>query len=191
MQSYFRIFDDFLEDFDSLREHATQLDFTGVINPEDGVLYPDVSTDVPKEVIEEITKKLSIREVHRCFFRLTTENTKGAPHQAHTDTAMGPRSLMLYMQDGPGGTSLVAHKETGLRTDPFNQWARATWQRDTKRPEAWEIYDLAPMKANRAAVFNSRLMHRAEPIGGFGSTPADGRLVLTMFYTPQETSWLS
>ena len=108
-----------------------------------------------------------------------------APHQAHTDTLMGNFSLMLYLnrlEDCEGGTSFVIHKEALIDSSPINDKQLKVWQRDTNTPEAWQIKDVSQMIPNRACIFDANLMHRAEPIGGFGDNSQNARLVLTAFY---------
>lgn len=182
-----KIIDNVIGDFDNLNEYARKLSYEGVENPADGVTYPDISTQVPEPTLHEIKEVLEKEVGHEirigaAFFRLTTKNTEGDPHQAHNDTAMGRYSFMLYMQDGPGGTALVRHKATGLDRDPWTPREWEAWRDDTNREDAWEITYLADMKANRGFLFDSKLMHRAEPVGGFGNDASDGRLVLTVFF---------
>lgn len=182
------IVDNFLDDFPAFNRHARSVDYSGVVNPVDGVLYPDISTDIPDDVRADIQDKLSAImgyevEIKTLFMRLTSKNTKGAPHQAHTDTVMGHFTLLLYMNDGPGGTSFVRHKETGMDSDPRNDAEYAIWRRDTNVPDAWEPYEMVSMRENRANIISSGLMHRAEPVNGFGESVEDGRLVLTAFFS--------
>jgi len=176
----FEIIDDFLPQdiFTMLRERCDKLSYAGVENPVDKVVYPNISTDIPETVLQFLGKPKTV------FLRLSLAGVK-APHQAHTDTLMGNQSLMLYLTRAKyckGGTSLVEHKSTGMRSDPRNQVEEAIWKRDTNNPLAWRVYELADMVPNRVAFFPANLMHRAEPIGGFGTDAANGRLVLTAFY---------
>lgn len=178
--SNFEIIDDFLpaELFIQLREHCDKVDYSGVVNPADGVLYPGISTDIPQNILQFFGRPKFI------FMRLSLKGVP-VPHQAHSDTLMGNESLMFYLtrhEHCKGGTSLVRHKESGLWRNPTTSKGEEIWKRDTNVPEAWEIYDMAQMQPNRAVLFDANLMHRAEPIGGFGDSPFNGRLVLTAFY---------
>ena len=183
----FKIIDNFLDDFESFRKYCDSLDYDGVTNPADGVFYPGVSLDMPDTIKGEVESKLSTHKavtVNSMFLRLSTSDTH-APHQSHTDAIMGSKSLMLYMnrrEDCAGGTSLVMHKRTGLNYHPINDKQLKVWQQDTNRPEAWQIQSMCNMVPNRAFLFDASLMHRAEPIGGFGDNQKNGRLVLTAFY---------
>lgn len=183
------IVDNFLstDTFESLRARAISNDYKGVCNPVDGLEYPDVSVNIPEVVANEIHYRLSdLRgrpvDISTMFLRLTCENTKGTPHQAHTDTVMGDYTLLLYINDGPGGTSYVTHKETGMYGDPRSEQELNAWRRDTKVPDAWMITEMVNMKKNRANIIPADLMHRAEPAGGFGKDASDGRIVLTAFF---------
>lgn len=176
----FEIIDDFLPSsvFSALREHCDKIPFQGVVNPIDGVIYPDISVDIPKAVRAFLGSPKTV------FMRLSLLGVK-APHQAHTDTLMGRESLMLYLsrpEHCRGGTSLVKHIETGMTSDPKTKEEEAIWKRDTNNPRAWMVYDIAVMQPNRAVMFDASLMHRAEPVGGFGTDAKNGRLVLTAFY---------
>lgn len=178
--SHFTIQDNFLpaEVFTRLRKHCDEISYKGVVNPVDGVMYPDISVDIPDEVLKYLGN------YRTAFMRLSLTGVK-APHQAHTDTMMGTRSLMLYLcrpQHCRGGTSLVKHIETGMTSDPSSKEEESIWQRDTNTPSAWMIHDIALMMSNRAVMFDASLMHRAEPVGGFGTDAKNGRLVLTAFY---------
>lgn len=178
--SAFEIIDDFLprDIFELLRRHCDVISYRGVVNPIDGVVYPDISVDIPKQVVSFLGRPKTV------FMRLSLAGVK-APHQAHTDTLMGKQSLMLYItrqEHCKGGTSLVKHIETGMVSDPKTAEEEAVWKRDTNNPRAWMVYDLAMMQPNRAAIFDASLMHRAEPLGGFGTDSKNGRLVLTAFY---------
>lgn len=176
------VIDNFLDDFDSFNRYARSRDFTGQINPFDGVFYPDISTDIPPAVVEEVGRKTRAKSQNAVFMRLTSKNTKGAPHQAHNDSVMGAKTFLLYLQDGPGGTSLVRHKQVGMEHGPKSAEEEAIWKRDTNTPEAWEVVDMIDMKKNRAFILPSQVMHRAEPVGGFGQSEKDGRICLIMFY---------
>ncbi len=182
------IFDNFLNSFDILNRHARSIaEFSGVENPADGVVYPDVTIDIPDLVRDEIQTHLDRifeRPVHinTMFMRLTSDATFGAPHQAHTDSVMGEFTLLLYLNDESGGTSLVRHVDTGMDRDPETNEQYEAWVRDTNVPDAWEITEMVQMRKNRANIIDAHLMHRAEPVGGFGDGQADGRIVLTAFF---------
>jgi hypothetical protein len=176
----FEVIDDFLpaDIFTMLRNHCDKIPYAGITNPVDGVVYPDISIDIPNVV------KQFFGQPKTLFMRLSLAGVK-APHQAHTDTSMGQQSLMLYLtraQHCKGGTSLVEHKETGMRSDPRDEEELNIWRRDTNNPKAWKVYEQADMVPNRVALFPANLMHRAEPVGGFGTNAENGRLVLTAFY---------
>lgn len=170
--------------FDRLRLYADEAIYEDIINPVDGVTYPAICKTIPEEVVVELRRQLKVPALNVVFMRLSLANTP-APHQAHTDTTMGKNSFMLYLTRDEfcqGGTALVEHKSLRFASDPQMERELVAWQRDTNNPDAWRVYQLARMKANRAFIFPSNLMHRAEPVGGFGSSPYDGRLVLTAFY---------
>lgn len=180
--------DDFLSNYPEFREHLDVICYNGVTNPVDGVFYPGVSIQIPENVSSEVHSNIEHLEgetvtINAMFLRLSLEGVE-APHQAHTDAVMGQRSLMLYLsrkEDCIGGTSFVTH-HNGMDRNPVNEYEEKVWAADTNNPEKWDVTSMCEMAPNRALMFDSGLMHRAEPIGGFGNSPQNGRLVLTAFY---------
>lgn len=182
------IIDNFLDDFAGFRDHCEGLIYDGQTNPVDNVFYPGVSLEIPPEIKEEIHLKISEHmgdiKFRFLFLRMSEEGVH-VPHQAHTDASMGRYSLMLYMnnlEDCIGGTSFLFHKATGMFENPINEKQLNVWKEDCNNQEAWQIRDICSMKPNRALVFDSNLIHRAEPIGGFGDNVRNSRLVLTGFF---------
>jgi hypothetical protein len=183
------IVDGFLPIYKEFREYCDTLEYGDVTSPIDSVVYPGISLAIPEHIKDEIIESLLDVEdcditVRAMFLRLTLLGMI-YPHQAHTDSSMGDCSLMLYLnrqEHCQGGTSLVTHVETGMYANPRTKGEEDIWRRDTNNPDKWQVTYLAEMQPNRAFMFDARLMHRAEPIGGFGSSAKDGRLVLTCFY---------
>lgn len=180
----------FFKDFDKVREHFDQTTYEDITNPVDGTVYPGICRDIPEEMSAEVVDKInSILETKQVagglmFARLSVEGVK-APHQAHTDLTMGPYACMVYLnrpEDCKGGTSFIQHKETGMWHHPLEDSLVEVWQRDTKNYDAWEIIKQADVETNKAVLFESALMHRAEPVEGFGKGAKDGRLVLSFFF---------
>lgn len=184
MTPYAFIVDDFLSHFDQWRTWADGLTYASEVNPIDCVAYPGIYKDVPTYgIAQRLGLLLGPVAIKACFLRLSVAGCP-VPHVAHTDSSMGEFSMMLYMNRPEhclGGTSLLRH-HNGMQTTPTTDEDLATWQRDMNRLEPWDVLMCCPMKTNRAFVFPSNLMHRAEPVGGFGTTSANGRLVLTCFF---------
>lgn len=188
MKLYTTIVDEFLSDFGTLRSWADTAKYEDVTNPIDNVVYPLIAKDVPPDIHHEVQFNLFLLmgkpiTINHLFMRLSTEGVP-VPHQVHTDLAMGEYSMMLYMtrqENCHGGTSILQHID-GMERHPQNEEEMAIWRRDMNDPSAWKITDFCPMRQNRAFIFRSDLLHRAEPVGGFGRGPRKGRLVLTAFY---------
>lgn len=184
------IVDNAIDGFEALRAYADTAVFRDHRNGPDGVVYPLICTDVPAAVAAQVVglaAEYMQREPQNAlvFMRLSPKGAP-APHQAHADHVMGTVSLMLYLNRAEhcqGGTSLVRHRATGMATGAEAEANPEAWSRDTNRPDAWEVVSMAAMKPNRAFVFDANLMHRAEPIGGFGRGRQDARLVLTGFFS--------
>ncbi|WP_293702106.1 MULTISPECIES: hypothetical protein [unclassified Sphingopyxis] len=62
----------------------------------------------------------------------------------------------------------------------INQLVEAVVNRDTATPARWEKSFTAPMRCNRLILFSPWMFHNSA--AGFGTTPADGRLVYLMFF---------
>lgn len=182
--------DDVLTNFDELRTYADTAPFRNYQNGPDGIVYPLICTEIPipvdtqmRNLVESATGE---RPSQSTIFMRASPKGVYAPHQAHSDEVMGRWSVMIYMnrsEDCQGGTSLVRHKATGMDRSPQTPDLTEAWQRDTNDPDAWDVVAMAEMRPNRGCVFDSELMHRAEPVGGFGSTQQDARLVLTGFFS--------
>lgn len=185
MKLHSLIVDDFLDDFAGWRAWADTLDYVSIENPADSVSYPGIFKEMPTW---GLTKRLSAvmrAEVRlkALFMRLSLKGVP-VPHQAHNDAVMGDYSLMIYMnrrEHCSGGTELVRHAE-GMDGVPRNAIELNTWQNDTNRSEMWTAYSQCEMRPNRAFIFDASLMHRAIPIGGFGTDATNGRLVMTAFF---------
>lgn len=183
------VIDGFLLNWQRARDLADAAVYTDVESPVDGVVYPGIWADLPGEIQWDVQNALQTYlqdEIHVAymFMRLSVAGAQ-APHQAHTDSSMGTHSMMVYMtrlEHCQGGTSLLRHKQTGMTESPVSEELLEVWRRDTNTPDAWDVRGLVDMAPNRAFIFPSERMHRAEPIGGFGNGPADGRLVLTAFF---------
>lgn len=184
------IIDGFLDSFDSLREYADSASFGTIRNDADGVDYPEICADIPDHVKAEIFSRLeSIKGApvdNPVLFMRRSPAGIHCPHQVHSDKTMGKYSLMLYMnriEDCQGGTSFLSHKATGIGYNPEWQEFVSIITADQNNSDAWDVRELASMQPNRAVIFDAARLHRAEPVGGFGETPQDMRLVLTCFFS--------
>lgn len=183
------IIDDFLDRFSELREYADTAVFEDVVNPIDGVVYPLICADIPDRIKAEIFAKLedfkgSPIESPTIFMRRSPAGVP-VPHAVHSDMSMGTHSLMLYLNRPAhcqGGTSFLSHKATGIGYNPEHPAFADIVVSDQNNYDAWTIRDMIAMKPNRAAIFDASRLHRAEPSGGFGTTPRDMRVVLTCFF---------
>ena len=184
------IIDDFLESFEALREYADTAVFSDVVNPVDGVVYPLICSEIPEGIRAEILAKLedfkgAPIESPTIFMRRSPAGVP-VPHAVHSDMSMGSHSLMVYLnreEDCRGGTSFLSHKATGIGYNPDRPDFAYIVAADQNNHDAWMIRDMIDMKPNRAAIFDASRLHRAEPSGGFGTTPRDMRVVLTCFFS--------
>ena len=182
------IVDNFLDDFDSLRKHCDDLSYSGFTSPVDGVFYPGISLGIPEETRAEVLGKLQkiTGEVKNpwLFLRLSLDGVD-VPHQAHNDASMGRYGMILYInrpEHCQGGTSTVRHITEGMESGPQTDKQLEIWKRDVNKYEQWEITEMIDMQHNRAWIFPTQQMHRAEKPSSYGTSPADGRLVMVAFW---------
>lgn len=178
------IHDNFLKNYDLLREFADSAEFKDEENPVDGVIYPMICAELPDEITKEVQEKVKPNNTFVLFMRMSPEGVH-CPHIAHTDNSMGDFSLMIYLnrqEHCKGGTSLIYHRQTGMAFAPEAPEMVGIARRDQNISDAWITHSHCAMAPNRAFNFPAQMFHRAEPIGGFGTTNHDSRLVLTCFY---------
>ena len=180
----------FLPNFDKLQTHLESVSFDGEVNPVDGVLYPDISTDIPHWVLEYIhsviSDKFDIESMSTPFMRRMTDGLV-APHQAHSDRVMGTHSVMFYLTDpkGRAGTALLKHIRNNSLKDKGDLKAIDCFY-DTNNYIEWEEVAFIGMEKNKICIFHSDCWHRAEPVQGYGKDSTDSRIVLTWFFTATE-----
>lgn len=182
------VIDGFISSYGDLREYANTAKFETEVNPVDGVEYPHICKEIPQAIRSEIIIKLSkavgkMINVGAMFMRMSPEGVN-VPHMAHTDNSMGAYSCMLYMNDNDfAGTSLLRHRETGISYAPESDKYLGPVLKDQNNVSAWVKIAGVTMKQNRAFIFDAGNFHCAEPVGGFGDTQENSRLVLTVFFT--------
>lgn len=183
------IVDKFIDDYEWFRGYCDLLEYSDQVNPVDNTSYPGINISIPEGIRGEVITKLQRITNTRIlrstmFLRLTCGGTD-VPHQAHNDASMGQHVCIVYInrpEHCKGGTSFVKHKERGMANGPSSDEESEIWQRDTNDYDKWEITEMYQMVSNRALIFDSSIMHRAEPPSGFGDGARDGRLVLSCFF---------
>lgn len=178
------ILDDFLPIYDDLKAFTLSCDFKDEVNPVDGVVYPYICRDIPyhDEIINQINISVGRDIVAPTLFLRMSPEGVDCPHIVHSDKSMGDYSFMLYFHE-EGGTALLRHRDSGITYNPEGSEFVDLVQRDQNSPEKWVIYQEAKAKPNRGAIFDAGLLHAAQPIGGFGASQADSRIVLTCFFS--------
>ncbi len=186
------VIDDFLPEFNELQRYAKTATFTDVVNEVDGVVYPLICTEIPNHLREAVLRMIdhefAFPESPVMFMRRSPAGIP-CPHQVHSDAGMGTHSLMLYLNDGDnceGGTSFLSHRLTGIAYNPELPEATNVIVTDQNNGDAWQIRDMVSMQPNRAVIFDAARLHRAEPVGGFGESPENIRVVLTCFFKRAE-----
>lgn len=181
-------FDKFFENIEQVSNDILSGEFKDIQNPLDGVTYPSINEDIPSYIFAELLIKLS-QALNEdivpvvMFARATTKNTPEAPHKIHSDKIMAQYSAHVYLSkewpDG-SGTSFWAHKtEGGVHLDSTDA---ETIKKDQNSQDNWTWQFTCQGFQNRILIHNACFFHRADPVGGWGETPKDGRVVLTLFF---------
>lgn len=181
-----RITYDTLENYEEAERRVRSLDFKGIVNEVDGVLYPDLSL-VPTDIGGSIHGAISDHfpehdvEITYQFARLSVEGVN-APHQVHNDLSMGQWASVLYLTD-EGGTDLCTHRALGFAGQPETERELRAWTSDTNVPDAWHVDAYIPAERNKLVMYPGDWMHRSQPIGGQGTNANNnGRLVIVTFF---------
>ena len=184
------IIDNFLECFEDVKSLAKDGVFKDEKNTYDGVVYPEICRDIPNCIAQEVEENLSKVigkniEISAMFLRRSPEDAE-CPNKVHHDLSMGQYSLMLYVNEREDmGTSFVVHRSTGIGYAPEARDFVSIIAADSNNDGAWREIEFTQSKENRALIFESERMHRAEPIGGFGKG-SESRTVLTCFFWCKE-----
>jgi hypothetical protein len=187
MKPYFYSLDDFFPwgEFNILRDYAHIAKYEDHKAPFDGVVYKNVAP-APMAIVERLTHILTwimgrrIVPMHTCF-RLSVEGSE-PPQWAHSDREVAEYGFFMFVNEGPGGTALLQHAESGMWMHPRNQYELDLWKRDYNNEGAWYLKAMVDCAPNRAILLRSELIHAAIPRGGFGGSPIDGRLILLCFF---------
>lgn len=181
------IIDNFIGSYNDLKAISLSCDFNDEVNDADGVVYPFIFKDIPQDIQDDILLAIekaigSPPKESLMFLRMSPKGVN-CPHIVHHDKVMGDYSLMLYLNEGEGGTSLVRHIETGISYAPNNEQFAKIIAYDQNNPSQWDITSTAKMKENRGFIFDAGNLHCAEPLGGFGDDQSNSRIVLTCFFS--------
>lgn len=184
MKPHIAIFDDAFFDCDDLLDLLIQRGFRDVISPYDGVLYPGIC-ELPADSMQMCLEQVLGVPIDPlvCFARLTCAGLKPAPHAIHPDTLMSQYAVLVYLsKDWPAGsgTSFWEHETHGRVHDRTRD--AEMLQKDSNDRAKWTQYFISEGKQNRMLLYDSRLFHCAEPSGGFGDSPENGRIVQTCFF---------
>lgn len=185
MIPYALIVDEFLdkETFEKVQHFAVTADYERVKNPVDTINYPDVIVMQDDIGIGERLSRVmgSMVAIKLLVLRRSMRGTP-CPEQAHSDISIADStfSAILYLnkeEHCQGGTSLLRHIKSGSQNGH-----QEGWQQDKNKAVAWERMLHARMEPNRLFISPSELIHRSEPIGGFGDTAEDARIVLVCLF---------
>lgn len=181
------IVDDFFSKPNVTRKLVVRGSFEDHTAEQDQVVYPGINKYLPKIVVDEYhagLSKLFQREILPVvtFARLTTPKLPQAPHAIHCDVAMSQFAAQVYLSrswERGSGTGFFEHLTYGSEMyEPGDECL----QEHSNDLSKWDLTGVCRGKFNRLLVHDSRLWHCALPVGGWGESAIDGRLVLTCFF---------
>ena len=186
--------DDFAPDAAEVREAVISGPFETHQGP-DGATYTGISdypvAHWPKLIGLSIGKEI---EPKLSCFRINYAGEM--PHSwVHSDDICAKYASVLYLnppEQCQGGTAFWRHE--GLKIDhlPTREqieasgfgadWFLEMMTREWKELKYWKQVGFVPMQFNRFITYPTSLFHSRYPFEGFGTTPADGRLIWICFY---------
>lgn len=186
MRTSLIIADNFDPQPEALREAAMASDFGTY--PFQGHSYKGVggSNQNPIRMEMMISRILGPIHITLSFFRLGTPENEPTTY-IHADPTCAKWAVVLYLntpEQCRGGTAFWKHKATGLEEVPFGKPVEfyESLNRDGNDESKWDLVGLAGMRWNRAVFYTSEIFHSRYPQAGWGTGPADGRLIWTAFF---------
>jgi hypothetical protein len=191
------IIDDALNEAERLRELALSMSYPQRAAND---FFPGRNSErsIRIELLEALAMQVTGEKLvptcdHYGKFRLSLAGDQGRGG-IHVDQCHW--SAILYLshdEHSTGGTDFYRHKETNSEHAPYThshlkRWGYTSYQDfvdRVSRPQAkdmskWEHVMQVPMRFNRLVLFRPWLWHNAGP--GFGTSPADGRLIHLLFF---------
>ena len=177
--------DGFFRDPVAARAAVLAGNFADIANPADGVVYPAINHELPTSVVAEVLAGIEFLtgrapELRSIFARATYAGLV-AENKIHSDLVMGSFAAHVYLSPGwpaGAGTSFWANKRVGM----VHKASMDPTVIRTNHIEDWDRYLSVQAAFNRMLIHRGDAWHLAEPVGGWGSTPEDGRLVITAFF---------
>jgi hypothetical protein len=153
-----------------VREAVLAGRFVDYVNSVDKVTYPAINPDLPdwvKSLFHEVIAFGAKRAIDPVVtFARAMHSGMVAPNKIHCDAK------------SQAGTGFWEHKKHGpifTRDTPIDEI-------DCNNEAEWRVYQFVPALFNRCLIHWGNHWHRADPVKGYGDSPANGRLVLTCFF---------
>jgi hypothetical protein len=187
-------FDDFAPDAAEVRQSVISSPFNSQQGP-DGATYTGIS-DYPVPYWPKLIEKAIGAEIEPKLSCFRINYAGEMPHSwVHSDDICAKYASVLYLnppEQCQGGTAFWKHE--GLQIDrlPSKEqltqggfhadWFYDMMTREWKELKWWKQTGFVPMLWNRLITYPTSLFHSRFPFEGFGTTPADGRLIWICFY---------
>lgn len=190
------VIDNFLDDPDAYRALALKQDYYTIRGP-DGGTYKNISvrkTEEHKAKIEAAIGKKIAQDYS--FLRFAIYGSE-LGHTIHADSGLSPWGCVLYLNPEDtiapdSGTCFYEHRVLKIEKVPTEQEVRAAgkspkrvWtelEKSWNDPDKWKETGRVEMKYNRAIFFPTVYFHSRLPLGAFGNTIDDARLIFVSFF---------
>lgn len=188
------IFDDFLPEPLAFRERATKAPFYDIRGP-DGEMYKHINVRPSYEFEGALSQRLgATAKVGYSLLRVNYDTE--VPNAAiHSDNTYEAYAGVLYLnppEQCRGGTAFWRHKKYGFTHFPEEHEIRRLGKKPIRvytdlhesynDPDQWEQTRVVDMKFNRLLCFETKAFHSRWPISAFGTSTADARMIVAMFF---------
>lgn len=190
----FFTFDNFFSDPIKERELALKAEYK--TEEHNGLHYKGIALCKDPENISKIENLLSEKLLGEStvYYRRYLESEEGETY-IHSDSQIGRYTCIAYLTEDElcqGGTAFWRHRKYGWEFQPTKDEMHRLGLKDSKEfwdeiyqdgfdETKWELLGVAPMKYNRAIVFDSRRFHSRYPKRSFGHEVSTSRLVKVFF----------
>lgn len=180
-----RVYNDFLSNPDAIRSKGVMAKYGNKLG-KDGEMYKRVVDGVIPEVVDGLNHAMGRPiELLGMGFRLNYD--KEMPnHAIHADLGWGTYASVLYLSTPTSGkysgTAFWQHHTGHERVKQGEHEVLKDVLKDWDNPLAWNQTAFVPSQYNRCIIYRSELFHSRWPFTGYGTSPADGRLIVVSFF---------
>jgi uncharacterized protein DUF6445 len=181
------VLNDFLDNPDTIRDQGINAAYMDVTGELDGVTYKRVAIQTIPEVVEKLEQVIGRPiELYGMGFRLNYEG-EVPNNEIHADLGWGTYAAVVYLSEPPegvqSGTAFWVHDKGHDRVKAGQVDVLTDVQADWNDVSKWEQTMFVSAKFNSAIIYRGELFHSRWPFEAFGTTPANGRLIVVVFFS--------